>query len=76
MKDAPEVYGTVTIGERGQVVIPIEARKALKIKPGDKLMVMSGPPGRAEMISFIPVSRISHFLRSFERHISELKAKL
>ena len=36
------LYGTVKVGERGQVVIPAEARKELDIKSGDLLFVMSG----------------------------------
>ncbi len=39
-------YGTTTIGARGQVVIPVQARKDLKLKPGDQLMVM-GKLGKA-----------------------------
>jgi len=31
-------YGAVAVGERGQIVIPMEARKAYGIKPGDKLL--------------------------------------
>jgi AbrB family looped-hinge helix DNA binding protein len=33
------LYGTVTVGERGQIVLPIEARKHFNIRPGDKLLV-------------------------------------
>jgi AbrB family looped-hinge helix DNA binding protein len=33
------LYGTVTVGERGQIVLPIEARKHFNIKPGDKLLI-------------------------------------
>ena len=36
------IYGTVKVGDRGQVVIPAEARKELDIKPGDLLFVMAG----------------------------------
>jgi AbrB family looped-hinge helix DNA binding protein len=36
------LYGTVKVGDRGQVVIPAEARKELDIKPGDLLFVMAG----------------------------------
>ncbi len=36
------LYGTVKVGDRGQVVIPAEARKELDIKPGDLLFVMTG----------------------------------
>lgn len=34
-----EFFGVATVGERGQIVIPIEARKAYNIEIGDKLMV-------------------------------------
>lgn len=35
-----KMYGITTMGARGQVVIPAQARKDLKLKPGDQLMVM------------------------------------
>jgi AbrB family looped-hinge helix DNA binding protein len=41
--DAPEgkkFYGSVTVSERGQIVIPAEARKDFEIKGGDKLLVL------------------------------------
>lgn len=37
------VYGTVKVGERGQVVIPAEARKELGIKAGDLMLVIGTP---------------------------------
>jgi len=33
-------FGTVKIGERGQIVIPKEAREVFDIKPGDYLMLV------------------------------------
>ncbi len=36
-------YGSVTVGERGQVVIPADARKTFRIEPGDKLLVFRHP---------------------------------
>ena len=41
------IYGTVKVGDRGQVVIPSDARKELDIKPGDLLLVMTGRNRRA-----------------------------
>ncbi|HZW82199.1 MAG TPA: AbrB/MazE/SpoVT family DNA-binding domain-containing protein [Candidatus Deferrimicrobium sp.] len=32
-------YGATVVGERGQVVIPVEAREELGIQPGEKLIV-------------------------------------
>lgn len=34
------LFGSVKVGERGQVVIPKEARDLFDIKPGDKLVVL------------------------------------
>lgn len=34
------LYGMVTVGERGQIVIPKEAREHFDIKPGDKLLIL------------------------------------
>ena len=35
----PKLYGTTTVGERGQVVIPAEARRDFEITPNTKLLV-------------------------------------
>ena len=35
-----QLAGTVTVGSKGQVVIPVEVRDSMKIKPGDKLVVL------------------------------------
>ncbi|NCB64061.1 MAG: helix-turn-helix domain-containing protein [Clostridia bacterium] len=34
------LFGTVTVGERGQVVIPKRARDLFHIQPGDELLVL------------------------------------
>ena len=34
------LFGTVTVGERGQIVIPKKARDVFNIRPGDSLMVL------------------------------------
>lgn len=34
------IFGTVKVGDRGQIVIPVEARKLFDIKPGDLLLVV------------------------------------
>lgn len=35
-----KLYGTATIGSKGQVVIPAEAREELALKAGDRLYVI------------------------------------
>ena len=34
------VFGTARVGERGQIVIPKEARELFGIRPGDTLLVL------------------------------------
>jgi AbrB family looped-hinge helix DNA binding protein len=35
--------GSATVGTKGQIVIPADAREAMKIKEGDKVVVLRGP---------------------------------
>ncbi|WP_372714099.1 AbrB/MazE/SpoVT family DNA-binding domain-containing protein [Ilyobacter sp.] len=39
-KDGKCICGTVTVGERGQIVIPKKARDYFDIQPGDQLVVL------------------------------------
>lgn len=34
------IFGTAKVGERGQIVIPKEARKIFGIEPGDTLLIL------------------------------------
>ncbi len=34
------LFGLVTIGDKGQIVIPARARKVFNLRPGDQLMVL------------------------------------
>jgi len=36
-------FGTVTVGTRGQISIPAQARKSLGLEPGDQLVVLTDP---------------------------------
>jgi AbrB family looped-hinge helix DNA binding protein len=44
-------YGAVTVGERGQVVIPAEARKQTGLEAGEKLLVFRHPHLRGVMMA-------------------------
>ena len=58
-------YGAVTVGERGQVVIPSEARAELGIKPGDKLLIMKHPV--YEWLMIAKIDALKGFLEEFSR---------
>ena len=34
------IFGLVTVGDKGQIVIPVKARRLLGIQPGDQLMML------------------------------------
>lgn len=38
--DGKHIFGTVKVGEKGQIVIPKEARRVFHIKPGDTLLIL------------------------------------
>lgn len=40
MPKGKHIFGTVKVGERGQIVIPKEAREIFNINPGDTLLVL------------------------------------
>ena len=39
-EDGRYIFGLVTVGDKGQIVIPVRARRIFGIKPGDQLMVL------------------------------------
>ena len=57
------IWGAVSIGERGQIVIPKAARDKFALKAGDRLIVLSDEQG----IALIPAE-------SFESKMRELMA--
>ena len=38
--NSQRVFGTAKVGDRGQIVIPKEARELFNIKPGDTLLIL------------------------------------
>lgn len=69
-----KAYGSATVGERGQLVIPSELRKALNIKPGDQLMVFAKLDKK--VISLMPSKDFSRFLERAAKLILKLESKV
>lgn len=55
------IFGVVTVGEKGQIVIPAKARKIFDIKAGDSLVVL-GDEGQG-----MAVIKAEHFLNMADR---------
>jgi AbrB family looped-hinge helix DNA binding protein len=49
-QDRPDFFGITTVGERGQIVVPKDAREALGLAPGDKLVVMPSRRGNGILL--------------------------
>lgn len=59
------VESIVTIDERGQMVLPKEIREKAKIKPGDKLALLSlGKDGKVCCLSLIKVEELECMVKS------------
>jgi AbrB family looped-hinge helix DNA binding protein len=45
--DGKYIFGVVKVGDKGQIVIPRDARKIYDIKPGDALLMLGDRKGMA-----------------------------
>jgi len=73
MKKQIFCFGLTKIGEKGQLVIPIEARKKWNFKPGDKFLVLGTPK---KSLILIKADEIEKFIRNFKKEIQEIEKKL
>ena len=64
-----KLYGLATLGEKGQVIVPAEARRALKLKKGDKLLVL----GFGDMIAFTTPSDLEKMADRLAERLSAIQ---
>jgi AbrB family looped-hinge helix DNA binding protein len=67
----PMLFGTATVGPKGQIVIPVEARHRLGIKPGDKVVVM-GPAHKPQFVGLCNENVFRDILDKFDTKLSDL----
>ena len=56
------IFGVVKVGERGQIVIPKEAREVYSLKAGDSLLVLGDKKGMAIVKTEIFQDKIDEML--------------
>ena len=66
-----EAMDRVTLGERGQVVIPAQIRDRLGLAAGDKLMAFCK---HAEMICLVPASSMRRLVDVLNAQLSEIES--
>jgi AbrB family looped-hinge helix DNA binding protein len=68
----PKFYGAVVVGERGQIVIPAEARRDMQITPGEKLIILGSPQENGLMIT--KVGPILQLMSRVRERMSQLES--
>lgn len=66
-----KLYGTATVGTKGQVVIPAEAREELGIKPGDRLYVVNAMHGSG--VVFIREEMLESMVEQFTAQVEAFR---
>jgi len=64
-------YGSTVVGERGQVVIPAEARQEMGLEPGEKLLVFGNP--NKGMMMFLKGDMMAQFADLLLNRMGELE---
>ena len=65
-----KLFGTATVGTRGQVVIPADARKELNIEEGQRLYVIGSKNN--SIIGLIPEDRLQEIIQKMSGEIEAL----
>jgi len=71
MPHMPQLLGIATLNEKGQLVIPVEARTLLNLHSGEKLLVVSG--GHANSLMLIKPSSLEMAAEKINKHMSSLQ---
>ena len=67
-----KLYGTATVGTKGQIVIPAEAREELNIQTGDRLYVV-GSIDKA-VIGLLKEDMLEHYIEQTNLQLENFKA--
>jgi len=70
----PSFYGTATIGTKGQIVIPVEAREELDMQPGDKVVVI-GIKERG-MVGICKLDAVEAMMSRMTAHLDDMREML
>lgn len=58
------IFGMVTVGEKGQIVIPVKARTLFHIEPGDKVVLLGD---EEQGIALLPEKKFMEFINEIQQ---------
>lgn len=67
-------FGAATVGERGQIVIPAEARKKYGIETGDKILIMGAPHKKGLML--VKIDAMREFMMTLLSDLQHLEQEI
>jgi AbrB family looped-hinge helix DNA binding protein len=67
-------YGSTTVGERGQIVLPAKLRQDFSIKKGDKLLVIGN--AKHYRIALVNPEAMSEHLEQISQQINKMKSTI
>lgn len=67
-----KLYGTATVGTKGQIVIPADAREELNIQAGDRLYVVGSP--HKGFVGLLKEEMLEHFIEQTNLQLENFKA--
>ncbi|GEM_PF-393823 len=71
---AENFCGVATVGDRGQIVIPSEARKKIDISPGDKMAVIRHPG--TDGLIICKIKSLREFLDFLAEEMDQIESKM
>lgn len=68
------LYGVATVGPKGQIVIPIDARKRLNVEPGDKVVIV-GPAHKPQFVGLCNEIVFNEIVEKIDTQIGSINSK-
>lgn len=68
-----EFYGSTTVGERGQIVLPVKIREEFGIEAGDKLLVLGVGPEKKGAVLIMKAEMLDVLMERMNEHFQSLK---
>lgn len=71
--DPPTIYGVATVGPKGQIVIPVDARNRMGVKSGDKVVII-GHTHKPQFIGLCAEKSFRNILEKIDTKLSGVKS--